>query len=135
VWRELPNVRGWIGMPGPVRVAEFEGFPLTDTFFFPAVLERGGRPWLNDPFAFGALEEVGGWDPSGLVEALESRRVPFALTMVDLGPAPAPPGVGSRELVMGYFWRSSPIWAAVTENYRVLGSEPLFLWVPQEVAP
>ena len=116
-------------------MAAFEGHPLADAFFVPAVLEQGERPWLNDPFAFGALEETGVWDPAGLVRDLQAGTVPFALTMVDLGPAPASEGEGSRELVMAYFWRSTPVWTALTENYRRLGSGPVFLWIPAGDAP
>lgn len=135
---ELGVVRAWIALREPVRMAEYEGHPLTDVYFFPAALKRGGRPWLNDPFAFGALYEAGAWDPAPLVADLEARVVPFALTMVDLGPAPAPDELGSRELVMAYFWRSPPIWTALTGHYRRLGPGRLSVWLPdrdEEVRP
>ena len=130
--REYPTMKAWAGSAGSTRVADFEGLPLVDPMFFPAVLERGGRPWLNDPFAFGALEETGQWDPARLVLDLESRRIPFALTTVDVGSAPAPPGVGTRDLVMGYFWRSRPVWTALTGSYEATISGPLTVWLPRE---
>jgi len=89
---EARSTRVWMARAGQMSVAEFEGFPLVDAAFFPAVLARGGRPWINDPFAFGALEETGQWDPSRLVSDLDSRTIPFALTMVNVGTEPAPPG-------------------------------------------
>jgi hypothetical protein len=130
--REYRTMRGWLASARAARVSDFEGYPLADPFFFPAILEREGRPWLNDPFAFGALEETGQWDPSRLVSDLESRQIPFALTLVDLGNGPAPPGVGTRDLVMAYFWRSRPVWTALTESYRPRTSGPVTIWLPGE---
>jgi len=130
--REYTTMQGWLASAGSARVAEFEGYPLVDAHFFPAVLARGGRPWLNDPFAFGALEETGQWDPSRLVDDLENHRIPFALTTVALGPAPAPPGIGTRDIVMAYFWRSRPVWSALTGSYLSLESGPITLWLPRE---
>ena len=130
--REYRTMQGWLASPRGARVSDFEGYPLADPFFFPAILEREGRPWLNDPFAFGALEETGQWDPSRLVSDLESRQIPFALTIVDLGNGPAPPGVGTRDLVMAYFWRSRPVWTALTESYRPRTSGPVTIWLPGE---
>lgn len=130
--REYPTMQAWVGSAGSTRVAEFEGLPLVDAMFFPAVLERGGRPWLNDPFAFGALEENGKWDPSRLVSDLESRRIPFALTTVDVGSGPAPPGVGTRDLVLAYFWRSRPVWTALTGAYEATAAGPVTVWLPRE---
>ena len=130
--REYRTMQGWLASARGARVSDFEGYPLADPFFFPAILEREGRPWLNDPFAFGALEETGQWDPSRLVSDLESRQIPFALTIVDLGNGPAPPGVGTRDLVMAYFWRSRPVWTALTESYRPRTSGPVTIWLPGE---
>jgi hypothetical protein len=130
--REYPTMKAWAASAAEARVADFEGYPLVDASFFPAILERGGRPWLNDPFAFGALEEIGRWDPSRLVADLEARRIPFALTTVDLGSSPAPPGAGTRDLVMAYFWRSRPVWTALTESYTPSVSGPLTVWLPRE---
>lgn len=130
--REYPTMRAWAGSAGSTRVAEFEGLPLVDPLFFPAVLERGGRPWLNDPFAFGALEETGRWDPARLVSDLESRSVPFALTTVDVGSSPAPPGVGTRDLVLAYFWRSRSVWTALTSSYEATAAGPVTVWLPRE---
>jgi len=130
--REYPTVKAWVASAGLAQVADFEGYPLVDPMFFPAVLERDGRPWLNDPFAFGALEEAGQWDARRLVSDLESRRIPFALTPVDVGSSPAPPGVGTRDLVMAYFWRSRPIWTALTESYSSTAAGPLTVWLPRE---
>jgi hypothetical protein len=115
-----------------VTVAEFEGFPLVDAAFFPAVLARGGRPWINDPFAFGVLEETGQWDPSRLASDLESRAIPFALTMVNVGTEPAPPGAGTQELLFAYFWHADPIWKALTRSYERSRSGPLTLFLPRE---
>ena len=132
VVEERPTLQGWLASTTAARVSDFEGHPLADPLFFPAILERGGRPWLNDPYAFGALEEIGRWDPSRLISDLESRRVPFALTTVDLGPRPAPPGVGTRELVMAYFWRSRPVWTALHAAYSPSASGPITVWLPRE---
>lgn len=117
---------------GHVSVAEFEGFPLVDAAFFPAVLARGGRPWINDPFAFGVLEETGQWDPARLVSDLDSRTIPFALTVVDVGAEPAPPGVGTEELLFAYFWRSDAIWTALNGSYERSRSGPLTVFLPRE---
>jgi len=132
VLREQAPVRGWLASAESVHVSEFEGLPLVDAFFIPALLERGGRPWLNDPYAFGVLQESGRWDPVRLVSDLQRRRVPFALTTVDLEGGPAPPGAGTRDLVMAYFWRSPAIWGALTAGYRPLASGPITVWLPGE---
>ncbi|MCK5489766.1 MAG: hypothetical protein KAI98_07245 [Gemmatimonadetes bacterium] len=130
--REARSTRAWLARAGQTSVADFEGYPLVDALFFPAVLERGGRPWLNDPFAFGALEETGQWDPSRLVSDLESRTIPFALTLVNVGTEPAPPGVGTQELLFAYFWRSRPVWTALTGSYDQIRSGPLTLLTPRD---
>jgi hypothetical protein len=132
VWRSAPNVRALAGAAGTAQVAEFAGHPLVEPFFFPAVLARGGRPWLNDPFAFGAMEETGKWNPARLVEDLEERRIPFALSTVDPAYGQAPPGEGSRELVLGYFWMSPPVWQALNGAYTASVSGPLTAWLPRE---
>jgi hypothetical protein len=129
---ELNSTRAWLARAGETHMAEFEGYPLVDAVFFPAVLERGGRPWLNDPFAFGALEESGQWDPSRLVSDLESRTLPFALTLVDVGTEPAPPGAGTQDLLFAYFWRSRRVWAALNQHYDLTRSGPLTLFLPRE---
>ncbi|MCL7971861.1 MAG: hypothetical protein M8866_07195 [marine benthic group bacterium] len=132
VWRSAPNVRALAGAAGTAQVAEFAGHPLVAPLFFPAVLARGGRPWLNDPFAFGAMEETGKWNPARLVEDLEERRIPFALSTVDPAYGQAPPGEGSRELVLGYFWMSPPVWQALNGAYTASVSGPLTAWLPRE---
>lgn len=130
-WREYSLARPWF-LSGPgARVAEFEGSPLVDPMFTPAVLDRGMRPWLNDPFAFGVLLETGRWDASGLQSDLRSGEIPFVLALVDLGLGPVPRGVGSSDLVMAYFWRAGPIWRAITEHYEPVSSAPIFLWIPK----
>jgi hypothetical protein len=129
---EARSTRAWMARAGQTSVAEFEGYPLVDAAFFPAIMERGGRPWLNDPFAFGVLEETGQWDPSRLAAELESRTIPFALTMVDVGAEPAPPGAGTQELLFAYFWRSDPVWTALTGSYEQSRSGPLTLFLPRE---
>jgi len=132
LFEEARSTRAWIARAGQTSVAEFEGYPLVDAVFFPAVLARGGRPWINDPFAFGALEETGQWDPSRLVADLESKSIPFALTMVNVGTEPAPPGAGTRELLFAYFWRSDPVWTALAGSYEQSRSGPLTLFLPRE---
>jgi hypothetical protein len=129
---EARSSRAWIARAGHASVAEFEGFPLVDAAFFPAVLARGGRPWINDPFAFGALEETGQWDPSRLVSDLDSRTIPFALTMVNVGTEPAPAGAGTEELLFAYFWRSDAIWTALNGSYERSHTGPLTVFLPRE---
>jgi len=129
---EARSTRAWMDRAGQASVAEFEGYPLVDAAFFPAVLQRGSRPWLNDPFAFGALEETGQWDPSRLVSDLEAGTIPFALTLVNVGTEPAPPGAGTQELLFAYFWRSDPIWTALTGSYEPSRSGPLTVFLPRE---
>jgi hypothetical protein len=128
---EARSTRAWMARAGQTSVAEFEGFPLVDAAFFPAVLARGGRPWINDPFAFGALEETGQWDPSRLVSDLDSRTIPFALTLVNVGTEPAPPGAGTEELLFAYFWRSDAIWTALNGSYERSHSGPLTVFLPR----
>lgn len=130
--REYPAMRVWVASAGHASVADFDGYPLVDARFFPAVLERGGRPWLNDPFAFGALEEIGQWDVSRLVSDLEGRRIPFALTTAPTGSGPAPPGIGTRDLVMAYFWRSRPVWTALNGFYESSAAGPVTMWLPRQ---
>jgi hypothetical protein len=129
---EARSTRAWMDRASQASMAEFEGYPLVDATFFPAVLRQGSRPWLNDPFAFGALEETGQWDPSSLVSDLETRTIPFALTLVHVGTEPAPPGAGTQELLFAYFWRSDPIWTALTGSYEQSRSGPLTVFLPRE---
>jgi hypothetical protein len=129
---EAPMAKAWLERAGETSMAEFEGYPLVDAAFFPAVMARGSRPWINDPFAFGALEETGQWDPARLVSDLESRTIPFALTMVDVGTEPAPSGAGTQQLLFGYFWRIPRIWTALTGNYEQTQSGPLTVFLPRE---
>jgi len=129
---EVRSTRAWLAKAGQTTVSEFDGYPLVDAAFFPAILARGGRPWLNDPFAFGALEETGQWDPSRLVSDLDSRAIPFALTLVNVGTEPAPPGAGTQELLFAYFWRSTPVWTALTGSYAPSRSGSLTVFLPRE---
>jgi hypothetical protein len=132
VLMEAQSTRAWMDRGGRASVAEFEGYPLVDATFFPAVLAEGGRPWLNDPFAFGALEETGQWDPSRLVSDLDARAIPFALTLVNVGTEPAPPGAGTQELLFAYFWRADPIWTALMGSYEQSSNGPLTVFLPRE---
>ncbi|MAE60516.1 MAG: hypothetical protein CMJ49_04065 [Planctomycetaceae bacterium] len=130
-WKNVPELKMWTAStmaPPPLR---FEGHPLVEAHFFPAVLASGERPWLNDPFAFGAMLETGRWDPARLVTELEQRRVPFALTEVNPDRGPAPQGAGSRELVFEYFWRAPPIWNALTRSYIPARAESVTAWLPR----
>jgi hypothetical protein len=129
---ESGQIRTYLASDGSMHVSQFEGFPLVDFRFIPAVLERGGRPWLNDPFAFGSLEETGRWDPARLTSDLNERKVPFVIPSVDVRTGPARGGAGTRELIHGYFWLSRPIWTALTESYTLISSGPVWVWLPRE---
>lgn len=100
-----------------LRLDGFAGdAPLVAVDFFPAVIEEGGLPYLNDPFAFGALAESGNWDPAGLRADLEARRIPFVITRVDVRPA-LPPGAGVDELLFEYFWRMPAVRMPLIAGY------------------
>ena len=116
----------------PIRVAEFEGgFPLVEVVFFPAVFERGGRPYVSDPFAFGALAESGAWDPAPLVADLAGRRVPFAVTTIDIEPALGE-GATTEDLLFAYFWRMAAVRDGLRAGYNEVASGGLRLWVPMD---
>jgi len=106
------------------------GFPLVEVDFFPAVFERNGRPYVNDPFAFGALAESGTWDPSTLSADLENRRVPFAITMMDIRP-PLADGATTEDVLFGYFWRMGAVREGLLREYDETIQDALHLWVPR----
>jgi hypothetical protein len=115
-----------------LRLGGFEGgTPLVGVDFFPAVIAVGGQPYLNDPFAFGALAEDGLWDPARLREDLGARRVPFVITDIDVRP-PIPPGAGVDDLLFAYFWRMPAVREPLLAGY---GDTPtadglLHVWRP-----
>jgi hypothetical protein len=115
----------------PIHVAEFEGgFPLVEVDFFPAIFERGGRPYVSDPFAFGALAESGVWDPAPLVADLASHRVPFAVTTIDIGP-PLGEGATTENMLFAYFWRMAAVRDGLRSDYTEVTAGQLRLWVPR----
>jgi len=116
----------------PIHVAEFEGgFPLVEVDFFPAIFEHGGRPYVSDPFAFGALAESGVWDPAPLVADLASHRVPFAVTTIDIGP-PLGDGATTENMLFAYFWRMAPVRDGLRSDYTEVTGGRLRLWVPRD---
>jgi len=117
----------------PIRMASFDnGFPLVEVHFFPAVLEQGGRPYLSDPFAFGALAESGTWDPSPLARDLSARRVPFAITTIDIGPA-LDEAATTEDMLFAYFWRMTAVRNGLQAEYMEVTGGYLRLWVPREI--
>ena len=118
----------------PIRVADFEtGYPLVEADFFPAILEHGRRPYLNDPFAFGGLAESGTWNPSTLSEDLSDRRVPFVLTTIDIR-APLADGARFEDELFGYFWRMPAVRDGLLGGYSVSSDGLVNVWVPAEEA-
>jgi hypothetical protein len=116
----------------PIRVAEFEiDHPLVEADFFPAILEHGRRPYLNDPFAFGGLAESGTWDPSTLAADLSERRVPFALTTIDIR-EPLPDGARFEDELFGYFWRMPAVRDGLLGGYSPTSDGLVNVWVPTE---
>lgn len=117
----------------PIRMASFEnGFPLVEVHFFPAVLKHGGRPYVSDPFAFGALAESGAWDPSPLARDLSARRVPFAITTIDIGPA-LDEAATTESMLFAYFWRMTAVRNGLQAEYTEVTDGYLRLWVPREI--
>ena len=134
------TVRGWRVAQGiaqawgavRISIAPYDqGYPLVEVDFFPAVFEHGGRPYVNDPFAFGALAESGTWDPSPLAADLEARRVPFALTTIDIEPA-LDEDATTEDLLFAYFWRMSAVRDGLRREYVVVSQGLLNVWVPGE---
>lgn len=114
----------------PIRVGGVEGeYPLVEADFFPAILEHGRRPYLNDPFAFGGLAESGSWDPSSLSEDLSARRIPFALTTIDIR-EPLPDGARFEDELFGYFWRMPAVRDGLLAGYTVTSDGLVNVWVP-----
>ncbi|MFQ5529801.1 MAG: hypothetical protein ACE5FP_05565 [Gemmatimonadota bacterium] len=115
-----------------IRMADIDrGFPLVEVEFFPAVLEREGRPYVSDPFAFGALAESGTWDPSTLSADLHARRVPVALTSIDIEP-PLADGATTEGMLFAYFWRMEAVCDGLRGQYTEMTHGPLHMWVPRE---
>jgi hypothetical protein len=114
----------------PIRMAAFEpDYPLVEVDFFPSVLRHGRRPYLNDPFAFGGLAESGSWDASGLAGDLAARRVPFALTTIDIRP-PLPDGARTEDQLFSYFWRMPAVRDGLLTGYAVTSDGLLNVWLP-----
>lgn len=127
-------VRDISGASGTVRIrmAAFEhGYPLVEVDFFPAIFERGGRPYVSDPFAFGALAESGAWNPAPLAADLGARRIPFALTTIDIAP-PLADGARMEDMLFAYFWRMAAVRDGLRAEYAVVTNDQLFVWVPRE---
>lgn len=115
-----------------IKVAQFEGgFPLVEVDFFPAILEHGRRPYVSDPFAFGALAESGAWDPAPLVADLAARRVPFAVTTIDIGP-PLGEEATTENMLFAYFWRMPAVRDGLRAQYTETTDGILRLWVPRD---
>ncbi|MGI9039094.1 MAG: hypothetical protein ACR2GQ_09545 [Gemmatimonadota bacterium] len=118
--RAAASVAGELGQAVRSATLRLDGFaggtPLVGVDFFPSLIEEGGRPYLNDPFAFGALAESGTWDPAGLRADLEARRVPFVITDIDIRP-PISPGDGVDDLLFAYFWRLPGVREPLLEGY------------------
>ena len=116
----------------PIRMAAFDqGYPLVEVDFFPAVFEHGGRPYVSDPFAFGALAESGAWDPAPLMADLAARRVPFALTTIDIAP-PLADGATVEDMLFAYFWRMAAVRDGLRAEYTEVTNGRLHVWVPRE---
>ena len=116
----------------PIRMAAFEqGYPLAEVDFFPAIFEHGGRPYVSDPFAFGALAESGAWDPAPLAADLAARRVPFALTTIDIA-LPLADGSTTEVMLFAYFWRMAAVRDGLRAEYTELTNGPLHVWVPRQ---
>ncbi len=107
------------------------GYPLVSAAFFPATVQRGQRPYLNDPFAFGSLYEAGKWDIAPLVQDLQNHCVPFAISNV--APATRAPAAGSGTLELGhaYFWTIPPLRSALIGSYAPLNYGAGYLWLPE----
>ncbi len=110
------------------------GYPLVDAQYIPAVRAAGAMPYLNDTFAFGVLHQTGVWDGGSLIEALDSRRVPFILTDTDLrlGPRTQPSVPGAEGFA--HFWRSPRILRAIRENYVLASESAPYVWRPRTTA-
>ncbi len=115
-----------------IRMAAFEhGYPLAEVEFFPAIFGHGRRPYVSDPFAFGALAESGAWNPAPLLADLAARRVPFALTTIDITP-PLPDGATMEVMLFAYFWRMAAVRDGLRAGYTEVTDGPLHLWMPRE---
>lgn len=134
---------GWLAMgqleilPGMARdrlewtLGNLEGeYPLVEARFFPAVMQTGTLPYVNDPFAFGGLEERGVWNPARLTDDLSSGKIPYVLTGVDVRMGPPPPGLGIVDLLFGYFWLLPAVRDPILDGYDLVTVEPPWLWVP-----
>jgi len=128
VMREISVASGVV----PIRMAEFDGgYPLVEVAFFPAVMGHGSRPYVSDPFAFGALAESGVWDPAQLAADLSERRVPFALTTIDIGPS-MDHDATVEDMLFAYFWRMAAVRDGLRSEYTELTAGQLRVWVPRD---
>jgi hypothetical protein len=111
------------------------GSPLVFSEAFPAVIEAGALPFLNDPYAFGTLAHAGLWDPSVVRRALETRSVPFVVTVFDLRRGA---GRADRSSLGGagfaYFWYLDDVWRPTVANYRMDVAPGFFVWLPSREA-
>ena len=80
---------------------------------------------------FGALAESGAWDPAPLEADLAARRVPFALTTIDIAP-PLADGATVEDMLFAYFWRMAAVRDGLRAEYTELTNGPLHVWVPRE---
>lgn len=107
------------------------GYPLVSAAFFPATVQRGQRPYVNDPFAFGSLYEAGKWDITPLVQDLQNHCVPFAISNVELATRAPAAGAGTLELGHAYFWTIPPLRRALIGSYAPVDYGGGYLWLPE----
>lgn len=105
------------------------GHPLVPVDFFPGVLAAGARPYLNDPFAFGALAASGTWDPAAVGADLSDRRVPLVVSRFDLRAEP-PPAAAFDDLLFGYFWLLPDVRRPLLANYAATAGPGFWVWRP-----
>ena len=125
--RELVTMRG----TSIAQELPLGGYPLVSAAFFPATVQRGQKPYLNDPFAFGSLYEAGLWDIAPLVQDLQNHCVPFAISHV--APATRAPAAGSGTLELGhaYFWTIPPLRRALIGSYEPVDYGGAYLWLSE----
>jgi len=132
VWGQMEVVPGLAGERLEWNLVDLDGdHPLVDARFFPAVMQGGAMPYVNDPFAFGGLTERDVWSTSALSADLASHRVPYILTNVDLRVGPAPPELGTVDLLFLYFWLIPEIRNPVVEGYTLVTEGSPWLWLPE----
>ncbi|MDP2583953.1 MAG: hypothetical protein Q8W47_07740 [Candidatus Palauibacterales bacterium] len=119
------------GLAFGIRGAE-PGSPLVFSEAFPAVIEAGALPFLNDPYAFGTLAHAGLWDASVVRRALATGSIPFVATEFDLRLGPSRTG-GSSIAGAGftYFWYLDDVWRPTVAHYRMDMAPGFFVWLPK----